>query len=215
MSVEQQIDKLLSRMTLQEKIGQMIQTGTFEEADKEKIRMGRIGSVLGVTGADLVNELQRIAVEESRLGIPLLIAGDVIHGYRTTFPIPLAEACSWDMALIEETAAVAAREASAAGIHWILAPMVDIARDPRWGRVAEGAGEDVWLAAAIARARVAGIQRTIGKTVRTWSLAPSTLPATGSLKPEGTITRSMSPSGGSGKRISHRSRRPWKRGPAP
>lgn len=159
MSVEQQIDKLLSRMTLQEKIGQMIQTGTFEEADKEKIRMGRIGSVLGVTGADLVNELQRIAVEESRLGIPLLIAGDVIHGYRTTFPIPLAEACSSNMALIEETAAVAAREASAAGIHWILAPMVDIARDPRWGRVAEGAGEDVWLAAAIARARVAGIQR--------------------------------------------------------
>lgn len=157
--IERKIEDLLSRMTLPEKIGQLTQLGTFEEDDKELIQEGKIGSILGVIGADEVNELQRVAVEESRLGIPLLIANDVIHGYRTTFPIPLAEACSWNMDLIEETAAIASREASAEGVNWILAPMVDIARDPRWGRISEGAGEDTFLASAVAAARVKGIQR--------------------------------------------------------
>jgi beta-glucosidase len=156
---DEKINALLAQMTLMEKIGQMTQLGTFDDTDKELIQEGKVGSILGVIGANYVNELQRIAVEDSRLGIPLLIANDVIHGYRTTFPIPLAEASSWNMDLIEETAAIASREASAEGIHWILAPMVDIARDPRWGRIAEGAGEDTYLASQIARARVTGIQR--------------------------------------------------------
>ncbi|MFC5653812.1 beta-glucosidase BglX [Paenibacillus solisilvae] len=156
---EKKIDSLLSQMTLSEKIGQMTQLGTFADQDRQMIQEGRIGSLLGVIGADHVNELQRIAVEESRLGIPLLIANDVIHGYRTIFPIPLAEACSWNLTLMEETAAIAAREASAEGINWILAPVVDIARDPRWGRIAEGAGEDTCLGSEIASARVKGIQR--------------------------------------------------------
>jgi beta-glucosidase len=157
---EAAIDALLSRMTLQEKIGQLTQLGTYdEETDGEIVVAGMAGSLLGVRGADAVNEIQRLAVEESRLGIPLLFADDVIHGYRSTFPIPLAEACSWNMPLLEETAAIAAREASADGINWILAPMVDIARDPRWGRIAEGAGEDTFLAAQTAAARVTGIQR--------------------------------------------------------
>lgn len=156
---ERKIEDLLSRMTLPEKIGQLTQLGRFEEDDKELIQGGKIGSILGVIGTDKVNELQRIAVEESRLSIPLLIANDVIHGYRTTFPIPLAETCSWNLDLIEETAAIASREASAEGVNWILAPMVDIARDPRWGRISEGAGEDTFLASAVAAARVKGIQR--------------------------------------------------------
>ncbi|MCQ6562640.1 glycoside hydrolase family 3 N-terminal domain-containing protein [Paenibacillus mendelii] len=156
---ERKISALLSKMTLQEKIGQMTQLGTFDKSDRPLIREGKIGSLLGVRGADRVNEIQRLAVEQSRLGIPLLIADDVIHGYRSTFPIPLAEACSWNSVLIEETSAIAAREASTEGIQWILAPMVDITRDPRWGRIAEGAGEDPFLGAEIARARVKGIQR--------------------------------------------------------
>ncbi|UVI31276.1 beta-glucosidase BglX [Paenibacillus spongiae] len=156
---EKKISDLLSKMTLQEKIGQMTQLGTFDESDEELISEGMIGSLLGVRGAESVNALQRIAVEQSRLGIPLLIADDVIHGYRSTFPIPLAEACSWNSPLIEETSAIAAREASTEGIQWILAPMVDITHDPRWGRIAEGAGEDPFLGAEVARARVKGIQR--------------------------------------------------------
>lgn len=157
--VEKKIDSLLLRMTLVEKIGQMTQRGTLKDSDREMIKEGRIGSFLNVRGAEEVNEIQRIAVEESRLGIPLIIGDDVIHGYRTTFPIPLAEASSWNLALMEETAAVAAMEASTDGIHWIFAPMVDIARDARWGRVAEGAGEDTYLGSEIARARVQGLQR--------------------------------------------------------
>ncbi|SDX13795.1 beta-glucosidase BglX [Paenibacillus sp. CF384] len=157
---EAAIETLLAQMTLQEKIGQLTQLGTFdEESDSELIEEGMVGSILGVRGADTVNELQRIAIEESRLGIPLLFADDVIHGYRSTFPIPLAEACSWNPELLEETAAIAAREASSDGINWILAPMVDIARDARWGRIAEGAGEDTYLASSVAGARVRGIQR--------------------------------------------------------
>ncbi|REE70569.1 beta-glucosidase [Paenibacillus taihuensis] len=154
------IDMLLSEMTLQEKIGQLTQLGTFdEESDMELVEEGMVGSLLGVRGADNVNAIQRAAVEQSRLGIPLLFADDVIHGYRSTFPIPLAEASSWNPELLEETAAIAAREASSDGINWILAPMVDIARDARWGRIAEGAGEDPYLGSVVAAARVRGIQR--------------------------------------------------------
>lgn len=125
---------------------------------KDEIREGLLGSMGGVTGAELSNELQKIAVEESRLGIPLLFGLDVVHGYRTIFPIPLAEACSWDMELIEKTAEIAAKEASASGLHWTYAPMVDITRDPRWGRIAEGAGEDTYLGSMISAARVRGFQ---------------------------------------------------------
>lgn len=157
---EAAIDALLSEMTLQEKIGQLTQLGTFdEESDMELIEAGMVGSLLGVRGANNVNAIQHAAVEQSRLGIPLLFADDVIHGYRSTFPIPLAEASSWNPELLEETAAIAAREASSDGINWILAPMVDIARDARWGRIAEGAGEDPYLGSVVAAARVRGIQR--------------------------------------------------------
>ncbi|MDQ8736792.1 glycoside hydrolase family 3 N-terminal domain-containing protein [Paenibacillus sp. LHD-38] len=160
MNIKNKVKALLARMTLPEKVGQMTQLGTFNPTDDlSLIREGRVGSLLGVKGAETVNELQRIAVEQSRLGIPLLIAADVIHGYRSIFPIPLAEACSWNPALVEETAAIAAREASAEGIQWVLSPMVDITRDPRWGRIAEGAGEDPYLGSEMARARVKGIQR--------------------------------------------------------
>ncbi|WP_211308217.1 beta-glucosidase BglX [Melghirimyces profundicolus] len=156
---ERKIEQYLSEMTLTEKIGQMTQRGKITEKEKQMLREGKIGSFLNLRGAENVYEIQRIAVEESRLGIPLIIGDDVIHGYKTIFPIPLAESCSWDPELIEDTAAIAAREASAAGIHWIFAPMVDIARDPRWGRIAEGAGEDPYLGGVIAGARVRGFQR--------------------------------------------------------
>ena len=124
----------------------------------ELARKGLLGSTLNVRGAARVNELQRVAVEESRLKIPLIFAFDVIHGYRTIFPIPLGESASWDPAAAERSAAVAAAEARAAGVAWTFAPMVDIARDARWGRIAEGAGEDPFLGAALARARVRGFQ---------------------------------------------------------
>ncbi len=161
-------DELLSKMTVDEKVGQLTQfAGDFDscrvkDEHKSLIKKGLIGSVYFVKGASASNEAQRIAVEESRLKIPLLVGFDVIHGYRTIFPIPLAESCSWDLPLIEKSAAIAAREARAAGVHWAFAPMVDIARDPRWGRIAEGAGEDTFLGAKIAAARVRGFQ---GKTL--------------------------------------------------
>jgi beta-glucosidase len=128
---------------------------------EEQIRAGGIGSLLNLADVRLVNQYQRIAVEESRLGIPLIIGSDVIHGFRTIFPIPLAEACTWDPTLLEQAARVAAEEASASGIDWIFAPMVDVARDPRWGRVAEGGGEDPFLGMALARARVRGFGSTM------------------------------------------------------
>ncbi len=157
-------DELLAKMTLEEKVGQLTQfAGDFEscrvkEEHKLLIRQGKIGSVYFVKGAAASNEAQRIAVEQSRLKIPLIIGFDVIHGYRTVFPIPLAESCSWDLTAIEKSAAIAAKEARAAGVHWVFAPMVDIARDARWGRIAEGAGEDTFLGAQIAAARVRGFQ---------------------------------------------------------
>lgn len=160
------IDALLARMSLEEKAGQLSQlagiatkTGPQVPALREEdVAGGRVGSFLNVWGAETTHKLQRIAVEKSRLGVPLLFAGDVIHGFRTLFPVPLAEASSWDVELARRCARAAAVEASAAGLHWTFAPMVDVARDARWGRVIEGAGEDVFLGSAFAVARVRGFQ---------------------------------------------------------
>lgn len=160
------VEALLSRMTLEEKLGQLTQltrgvalTGPVAGASSdEDVRRGRVGSFLGVWGAEETERLQRIAITESRLHIPLLFAGDVIHGFVTTFPVPLAEAASFDLGLARRCARAAAVEASAQGLHWNYAPMVDVARDPRWGRVVEGAGEDPWLGSAFAVARVRGFQ---------------------------------------------------------
>jgi beta-glucosidase len=161
--VEKKIDALLARMTLEEKLGQLQQLdghadGRYKDEHPGLVRLGLLGSTLNVRGAGQTNELQRIAINESRLKIPLIFGFDVIHGYRTIFPIPLGEASSWDTRAMERSASIAAREAAAAGVRWTFAPMVDIARDPRWGRIAEGAGEDPFLGAAIARARVRGFQ---------------------------------------------------------
>ena len=161
--VESRVNALLAQMTLEEKLGQLQQldgegNGNFRPEHVELVRKGLLGSTLNVRGAQRTNQLQRVAMNESRLKIPLLFGFDVIHGYRTIFPIPLAEASSWDPALAERSAAVAAQEANNAGLRWTFAPMVDIARDPRWGRITEGAGEDPFLGAAFARARVRGFQ---------------------------------------------------------
>jgi beta-glucosidase len=169
-AIERRVDSLLSLMTLEEKIGQLNQySSTFDvtgpapeegaaRARYEQIRSGQVGSMLNVTGAEATREAQQLAVEHSRLGIPLLLGLDVIHGYRTMFPIPLGESASWDLEAIETSARVAAREATAAGIHWTFAPMVDVAPDARWGRIMEGAGEDPYLGAQAAAARVRGFQ---------------------------------------------------------
>lgn len=149
---------LLNQMTLDEKIGQMVQFGRIKPKEKELIRQGLVGSFLNHRNLTLVNEIQRIAVEESRLGIPLLIGSDIIHGYVSTFPIPLAEACSWNLELIEASARHAMAEAASDGVRWNFFPMVDIARDPRWGRIAEGAGEDPYYGSEVAKARVRGVQ---------------------------------------------------------
>lgn len=172
-SIDQRVDSVLKLMTLDEKIGQMNQyNGDFaatgpitKDGDKQnQIRKGMIGSMLNIMGVDHTRTLQEIAMQ-SRLKIPLLFGQDVIHGYRTIFPLPLAEAASWDLTAIEKSARIAAVEASAAGIHWTFAPMVDIARDPRWGRVMEGAGEDTYLGSMIAAARVKGFQgKGLGNT---------------------------------------------------
>lgn len=165
--LEQRVDSVLRLMTLSEKVGQMNQlsnkevlTGQLIETSDlaEMIRSGKTGSVLNVVGVEPTRRLQEMAVNETRLGIPLIFALDVIHGFRTISPIPLAESCSWDLEAIEKSSQVAAAEATAAGVQWTFAPMVDIARDPRWGRVMEGAGEDPCLGAAIAAARVRGFQ---------------------------------------------------------
>lgn len=168
---ESDISRLISSMTLDEKLGQLtlIWGGQSEDGNPdirkkseselhELIRSGKCGAFLGAHGAAYTDGLQRIAVEQSPHRIPLLFGNDVIHGYHTIFPIPLAEACSWSPALIEKAARVAAAEARAAGTHWTFAPMVDIARDARWGRIAEGAGEDPYLGSVIAAARVRGFQ---------------------------------------------------------
>ncbi|MEP6948677.1 MAG: glycoside hydrolase family 3 N-terminal domain-containing protein [Ginsengibacter sp.] len=165
-TIDQKVDSVLKLMTLDEKVGQMNQyNGDFDatgpitpDGDKQnQIRKGMLGSMLNVTGVEHTRQLQEIAMQ-SRLKIPLLFGQDIIHGYRTTFPVPLAEAASWDMEAIQLSARIAATEAAASGVHWTFAPMVDIARDPRWGRVMEGAGEDTYLGSMIAKARVKGFQ---------------------------------------------------------
>jgi len=163
---ERVADSLLALMTLDEKLGQLAQmtgrgtqTGpAAPEGGEAQIRAGRVGTFLNIHGAAVTRELQRIAVEESRLHVPLLFALDVIHGFRTIFPVPLAEAASFDPANAERAARVAATEGSAHGLHWTFAPMVDIARDPRWGRIVEGSGEDPYLGSVMAAARVRGFQ---------------------------------------------------------
>jgi len=160
---EKKIDALLKRMTLAEKLGQLQQldgegNGTFRPEHPDLIRKGLLGSTLNVRGAKNTNQLQHVALDESRLKIPVLFGFDVIHGYRTIFPIPLAEASSWDTTAAERSTSIAAREARAAGVRWTFAPMLDIARDPRWGRIVEGAGEDPYLGSMMARAYVRGYQ---------------------------------------------------------
>jgi len=167
---EKKIDALLSQMTLEEKVGQLNQysspfdvTGPAPSAGAQKlayeqIRKGLVGSMLNITGAEATRKAQQLAVENSRLKIPMIFGYDVIHGYKTIFPIPLGEAASWDPAAVERSARVAATEAAAAGQHWTFAPMVDIARDARWGRIMEGSGEDAFLGAQMAAARVRGFQ---------------------------------------------------------
>jgi len=161
--LEKRIESLLAKMTLEEKIGQMCQLsfgndGGVSAGIRDRIKKGEIGSFLNAGDLKAKTELQHIAVEQSRLGIPLIFGRDVIHGYWTVFPIPLGQSCSWNPSLVEEAARVAAAEASADGVHWTFAPMVDIARDPRWGRMAEGCGEDPVLASAMAVAMVKGFQ---------------------------------------------------------
>ncbi len=169
-AIERKIDSLLALMTPEEKAGQLNQYsgdfatgpgGNFLRSDHaDMARSEKVGSFLNVLGSDVVRRIQHIAVEETRLHIPLIFGYDVIHGYRTTFPIPLAEASSWDPRAVELSARVEAREASASGVQWTFSPMVDIARDPRWGRIAEGSGEDPVLGSAMAAARVRGYQGT-------------------------------------------------------
>lgn len=169
-TINKKVDALLAKMTLEEKIGQMNQYNGFwdatgpqpEAGDSKKkfddLRAGLVGSVLNVKGYQHVKEFQKVAVDESRLGIPLIFGLDVIHGHKTQFPIPLAEAASWDLQAIETSARIAAVESSAQGINWTFAPMVDVSQDARWGRVAEGAGEDPYLGGKIAIARIKGFQ---------------------------------------------------------
>lgn len=158
--VEQRIDDLLAQMTLAEKIGQMNQLDPSWSAEEKEaqIREGLVGSIFNIVDPKEVNRLQRMAVEETRLGIPLLVARDVIHGFRTIYPIPLGQAATFDPALVEEAARLTADEAVQAGVRWTFSPMVDVARDPRWGRVAEGYGEDTYLTSVMGAAAVRGYQ---------------------------------------------------------
>ena len=157
---EKKIDEIISKMTLEEKIGQLNQLNadSLSEERKNSIRNGQTGSILNERDIKTINELQRIAVEESRLGIPLVFARDVIHGFKTVFPIPLGQAATWNPQLVEAGARIAAVEATAVGIRWTFAPMIDIARDPRWGRIAESCGEDPYLTSVMGVAMVKGFQ---------------------------------------------------------
>jgi beta-glucosidase len=161
-TIETRVNQLLDRMTLDEKIGQMTQIDPGfaggDEPMKKSVRDGRYGSMLNLFGVEKVNELQKISVEESRLGIPLLIGRDVIHGYQTIFPIPLGMAASWNPEIVKKAFRISAIECSSQGIKWTFAPMIDITWDPRWGRIAEGCGEDPFLASILAKAMVEGIQ---------------------------------------------------------
>jgi beta-glucosidase len=174
------ISELMGKMTIQEKIGQLnlvtpgggILTGSVVSTDVEaKIKAGNVGGIFGIYGPEKLRQAQKLAVEDSRLGIPMIFGSDVIHGYKTTVPIPLGLSFSWDMELIEKTAQMAAKEATADGIFWNFSPMVDVSRDPRWGRISEGSGEDPFLGSEIAKAMVKGYQQNDLK-------APHTMMAT-------------------------------------
>src|SRR6266852_246906 len=156
--IQNRVNTLLPQMTPEEKAGQLTQLPDASGRTLEMIRQGKVGSLLGVLRANQANEAQRAAVEHSRLKIPLILGYDVIHGFRTVFPVPLASAASFDPQLVEQSERVAAKEATASGLKWVFAPMVDIARDPRWGRIVEGAGEDPYLGSVIAAAKVRGFQ---------------------------------------------------------
>ncbi|MCI5970369.1 MAG: glycoside hydrolase family 3 N-terminal domain-containing protein [Clostridia bacterium] len=163
MNKQQFIKDLMDKMTVREKVGQLNQCGNSIYNDDYKVgwdllREGRIGSFLGIADVERANEMQKVAVEETRLGIPLLLGYDVIHGFRTTFPVPWTESFSWDPDLARKTAEASTMEAAANGVNWVYAPMIDITRDPRWGRGVEGAGEDTYLTSQFAEARVKGIQ---------------------------------------------------------
>src|SRR5882724_8264317 len=164
------VSSLMSKMTLDEKIGQLnlvtpgggVATGSVVSQGVEaNLRKGLVGGLFGITGPDKFRKVQEMAVKESRLHIPLIFGLDVIHGHQTVFPIPLGLSCSWDTALVQRSARIAATEATADGLCWAFSPMVDIARDPRWGRIAEGAGEDPFLGAQMARAMVKGYQGSL------------------------------------------------------
>ncbi len=167
-ALDARVEDLLHKMTLEEKVGQLVQysagqptgPGTGRTDYEDMIAKGQIGALFNISTAKETNAYQRIAIEKSRLKIPLVFALDVIHGFRTIFPVPLAMASSWDPTLVEQAARVAAREASATGIRWTFSPMVDIARDARWGRITEGAGEDPYLGSEMAAAYVRGYQGT-------------------------------------------------------
>ena len=163
---DQKIEKLLSQMTIDEKIGQMCQingfSGQIPDKIKEEIKAGNVGSILNEVDVKTVNEIQKTAVEESRLGIPLLIGRDVVHGFKTIFPIPLGQAATWNPEIVKKGAGIAAQEASLAGVNWTFAPMIDIARDSRWGRIAESFGEDPYLVSKMAVASTEGFQGTNG-----------------------------------------------------
>src|SRR5258708_21500418 len=164
--IDKRVDSLMALMTLDEKVGQLTLytsdwdlTGpTMRAGYKNDIAAGKVGAIFNAFTSGFTRDLQKLAVEKTRLHIPLIFGYDVIHGHRTIFPIPLGMASSWDMEAIELSARIAATEASAEGLHWAFGPMVDIARDPRWGRIAEGAGEDTYLGSAIAGAMVKGYQ---------------------------------------------------------
>ncbi len=170
-SMQQTVDELMMRMTIEEKIGQLnllpggdITTGAVMNSPlAEKVKASQLGAILNVKGAEKIKKLQEIAVKQTRLGIPLLFGQDVIHGYQTVFPIPLAQACSWDLEAVEEAARISAKEATASGISWIYSPMVDVALDARWGRVAEGYGEDPYLNSVMGAATIKGYQGNYGK----------------------------------------------------
>ncbi|MDX1531257.1 MAG: glycoside hydrolase family 3 N-terminal domain-containing protein, partial [Rhodothermales bacterium] len=177
------VDSLLAEMTVEEKLGQLTQytgrwsvTGpTVPQGGEAEVRAGRVGSFLNLVGAEPTRRVQEMAVEESRLGIPIIFGHDVIHGFRTIFPVPLAETASWNLEGAEAAARIAAREATSSGVHWTFAPMVDLARDARWGRIVEGSGEDPYLGSRFAVARVRGFQ---GDPERSSLAADSTLLAT-------------------------------------
>jgi beta-glucosidase len=165
-ATDNRVDSLLALMTLEEKVGQLtlftsdydVTGPTMRASYLQDLKAGKVGSIFNAVGAEYTRKLQEMAVKETRLGIPLLFGYDVIHGHRTIFPIPLGEAASWDLAAMEKSARIAATEASAEGLHWTFAPMCDVTRDPRWGRISEGAGEDTYLGSRIAEARVKGFQ---------------------------------------------------------